>query len=75
MDTRLDTSTSIATAASSKHGCETQGIIEGGEYRSVPDDRIGLFLLRTKTTVTEKPHRGGLKFGSRRPATPFAFAV
>ncbi len=29
---------------------ETQGIIEGGEYRNVPDDKIGLFLLRTKAS-------------------------
>jgi hypothetical protein len=27
---------------------ETQGIIEGGEYRNIPDDKVGLFLLRTK---------------------------
>jgi hypothetical protein len=27
---------------------ETQGIIEGGEYRHVPNDKVGLFLLRTK---------------------------
>jgi hypothetical protein len=27
---------------------ETQGIIEGGEYKNAPDDKISLFLLRTK---------------------------
>jgi hypothetical protein len=28
---------------------ETQGIIEGGEYRNIPDGKIGLFLLRTNS--------------------------
>ena len=29
---------------------ETQGIIEGGERRNIPDDKIGLFMLRTKSS-------------------------
>jgi len=27
---------------------ETQGILEGGEFTNIPDDRIGLFILRTR---------------------------
>jgi hypothetical protein len=29
---------------------ETQGILAGGEFTNIPDDRIGLFLLRTKAS-------------------------
>ena len=32
---------------------ETQGILEGGEIRNVPSDKIGLFMLRVRA------HRGG----------------
>jgi hypothetical protein len=34
---------------------ETQGIIEGGEYKNVPDDRIALFLLKTKSARGRNP--------------------
>jgi hypothetical protein len=32
---------------------ETRGILEGGEGRKVPDDRVTLFLLRTKAAGAE----------------------
>jgi hypothetical protein len=34
---------------------ETAGIIEGGEYRNVPSDRVALFLLRTKAGAGKSP--------------------
>lgn len=34
---------------------ETQGILEGGEYAAVPDDKIALFMLRTKATRSNNP--------------------
>jgi hypothetical protein len=53
---------------------ETQGIMDSGDYRSVPTDKIQLFMLRTK------PDRGGhaswwpnVRFPGGRYA--FAFAV
>lgn len=53
---------------------ETQGIIEGGEYRNVPDDKIGLFLLRTKAGRGKNPSWWPqIRFPDGRYA--FAFAV
>jgi hypothetical protein len=53
---------------------ETQGIIEGGEYRNVPDDKIGLFLLRTKGGRGKSPSWWPqIRFPDGRYA--FAFAV
>jgi hypothetical protein len=53
---------------------ETQGIIEGGEYRNVPDDKIGLFLLRTKGSRGKNPSWWPqIRFPDGRYA--FAFAV
>jgi len=53
---------------------ETQGIIEGGEYRNVPDDKIGLFLLRTKAGRGTNPSWWPqIRFPDGRYA--FAFAV
>jgi Z1 domain len=53
---------------------ETQGIIEGGEYRSVPDDKIGLFMLRTKARGGNNPSWWPqIRFPAGRYA--FAFAV
>lgn len=53
---------------------ETQGIIEGGEYKLVPGDKVALFLLRTKET---KGRRAAwwpqVRFPDGRYA--FAFAV
>jgi len=53
---------------------ETQGIIEGGEYRSVPENRISLFLLRTKQGPRKNPSWWPqIRFPDGRYA--FAFAV
>jgi hypothetical protein len=34
---------------------ETQGILAGGEYTNVPDDKIGLFMLRTEAGGRNNP--------------------
>ena len=53
---------------------ETQGIIEGGERHRVADDKIGLFLLRTKGSRGKNPSWWPrIRFPDGRYA--FAFAV
>lgn len=53
---------------------ETQGIIEGGEVRQVPSDKIGLFLLRTKAVNGKNPSWWPqIRFPDGRYA--FAFAL
>jgi hypothetical protein len=42
---------------------ETQGILDGGEIRTIPTDKVGLFLLRIKAAKLRTP-RGGRKSGS-----------
>jgi hypothetical protein len=50
---------------------ETQGIIEGGEIRMLPNNRIGLFMLRTKSGRGKNPSWWPQ---IRFPNGPYAFA-
>jgi hypothetical protein len=53
---------------------ETQGILAGGEYTNVPDDKIGLFMLRTEASGKNNPSWWPqIRFPDGRYA--FAFAV
>lgn len=53
---------------------ETQGILEGGEYTNLPDDKIGLFLLRTESAGKSGPSWWPqIRFPDGRYA--FAFAL
>jgi hypothetical protein len=53
---------------------ETQGILAGGEYTNVPEDRIGLFMLRTKASRGNNPSWWPqIRFPDGRYA--FAFAI
>jgi hypothetical protein len=53
---------------------ETQGILAGGEFTAVPDDRIALFMLRTEPTGRSGPSWWPqIRFPNGRYA--FAFAM
>jgi Z1 domain len=53
---------------------ETQGLLDGGELAKVPDDKLVLFMFRTKAKGSEEPvWWPQLRFPSGRYA--FAFAV
>jgi hypothetical protein len=53
---------------------ETQGVLSGGEFTNVPDDRIGLFMLRTEGGGKNNPSWWPqIRFPDGRYA--FAFAV
>jgi hypothetical protein len=50
---------------------ETQGILEGGETRKVPADKLTLFLLRT---TSERGMQSAWWPQIRFPSGPYAFA-